>query len=69
MRQLTEVHVFTREDIERACMGVAKAKIIGGMYVGCFGTQRAEWQPDGSLHVLTTHAPAEAGDTAPKRKR
>lgn len=57
MRTVTEVRVFTRDEIEKIIASAAKCEIIGGYYEGDFGVQTTKWARDGSLTVTTQHTP------------
>lgn len=59
MREINEVHTFTRDDIERIIAQVARGKIIGGFYVGVLPSaeQAVKWNDDGSITVTTPHIP------------
>ena len=59
MRTITETHLFTKADLERAAAYLAKAAITGRMYVGEFHDQQINWNADGSLRVETRHTPFE----------
>lgn len=58
-RTITEIHTFTRENLEQAGKLLAKTKIISGYYIGDIGEQEIAWKDDGSLVVTTTHTPGE----------
>ncbi|MDE2426306.1 MAG: hypothetical protein KGO96_10420 [Elusimicrobia bacterium] len=62
MRKIVEIHTYSRKDLEHLVMSCAKMQIIGGMYIGEFGSQSIEWREDGSCVVTTTHTPAEIGE-------
>lgn len=59
-RELTEIHRFTKDDLARIAMSIARMKIIGDLYIGEFGDQVVDWLPDGTAIVSTTHSPARA---------
>lgn len=56
-REVTEVHTFSKEQIEGFAMFYAKYEIIGSFYVGVMKEQTVQWKDDGSLIVTTKHMP------------
>jgi hypothetical protein len=59
MHKINEVHTFSREDIERILAQTARMNIIGSFYVGAMNDadQTVKWNDDGSITVMTPHAP------------
>jgi len=67
-RRITEIHSFSKADLERAALFLAKAKIVGTMYVGDFHAQSVVWSAGGGLVVETTHTPFEWAWAATERR-
>jgi hypothetical protein len=58
IREVREIHDFTREEVHAILKSVAKMAIVGGMYIGDFAGQSVEEMDDGSFRVITLHQPA-----------
>jgi hypothetical protein len=61
-RIVNEQKSYSREDLERMAKNYAMIEIVGGMYIGDFHGQAVEWRPDGSVVVVTSHAPGSMED-------
>ncbi len=59
-RKIKEIETFTRLDLAELAKSAAKLKIIGSYYKGDFESQKAKWEPDGSITIITTHSPQQS---------
>lgn len=55
----TEVHEFTREEIEQILKNIAQAHLVGRIYYGNIVEQTVEPRGDGGFRVFTRHEPSE----------
>jgi len=62
-RIITEQMIYTQERLEAFAKWAAQAEIVGHFYVGDIHEQTAEWQPDGSLIVVTKRPNVLTEDT------
>ena len=53
MRQRTELHTYSKEDILSLCAAAAKLSIVGSYFVGRISDPIASFLPDGSVEVKT----------------
>lgn len=53
LRKRTELHNFSRSDLEEMAKQFAKLSIVGRMFVGKIGEASAHWLEDGSIEVRT----------------
>ena len=56
-RTITEIHVYTTEDLVEMAKMYATLDIVGSLYRGSFERQDFEWAPDGNLIIKTMHTP------------
>lgn len=56
LRTITEIQDFTTDEVETIIKSVAKAQIVGHLYIGSFDGQTVERTEQG-YRVITTHAP------------
>jgi hypothetical protein len=65
LRERSEIIAFSRDDIERIARHIAKAQIVGSMFIGKFGEQSVRWTPDSGIEVITKYTEGDMDDVAP----
>ena len=55
MRKRSEVMSFSREDLERIVKYLAKAEIVGSLFIGEFFEQQVHWSDNGNCKVVTDY--------------
>lgn len=66
-RVIHEQNHYTKDDLIAMACNYAKLQIIDSFYVGDIGEQTVKWQSDGSLIIVTSHAPGDLADWRTKR--
>ncbi len=57
-RQIDEMKIYTREQLENLVKTVARIEIIGNIYRGEIHNQTVSWNDNnGSITVVTSHTP------------